>query len=229
MLPPPPPIQQAVFLETAEELLDAAATLAWLAVCAPAVVQQLSVALVAPVAAAVGDSVLGSGTAAANVLATALRDAEARHVLESGTSGMCLRPPAQGARPQNYARQAPYPNNLLRNVAWQQSSTPFVLVLDIDVFPFPASLASRFQQMVAAEEPAFTKAHAEQRVYVVPVFELDGTLAEDVADKPDSIDSLASFDKAKLQHLWDQGRVRPFYFELCPHCHAPTQFRSTFF
>jgi hypothetical protein len=122
----------------------------------------------------------------------------------------------------------PYPNNLLRNVARGLAATPFTLVLDVDVLPYPASLCHDLAVLLAP--------HTHRRaVWVLPAFEVVGVcggamqsprvLTVSGGDAQYNGTALpASLDKVALAGLWAAGAVRPFYGGLCPHCHAPTQY-----
>jgi N-acetyllactosaminide beta-1,3-N-acetylglucosaminyltransferase len=76
---------------------------------------------------------------------------------------------ATASRHANYAHQQfPYPNNKLRNIAVEQASTPFVLVIDADIIPFPSTIRTDFAAM--------WQAHLDQplrQVFVLPAFEVD--------------------------------------------------------
>jgi N-acetyllactosaminide beta-1,3-N-acetylglucosaminyltransferase len=104
-----------------------------------------------------------------------------------------------------------YPNNLLRNVAARYVNTDYIMVLDIDIVPS----ANLFEQFVEfARRGSFSSETASldaQTVYVVPVFELQRGV-----ELPQ--------DKASLSQLWDQGQVRPFYYELCWKCQKHTDY-----
>ncbi|XP_075693448.1 beta-1,4-glucuronyltransferase 1 [Rhinoderma darwinii] len=104
----------------------------------------------------------------------------------------------------NYAGNASYPNNLLRNVARAGiGRTAFVLVVDIDMIP-SQGLRSGFLDFVAGG--------VEQHVvFVLPAFEIRHTRR------------LPS-TKDELLRLYQVGEVRAFYEELCPQCQAPTNY-----
>jgi hypothetical protein len=73
---------------------------------------------------------------------------------------------ASAAAAANYARPGvPYPNNLLRNVARAAAATPFTLVLDVDVLPFPVSLRRTLAPLLRGRR-------ATKAVYVLPAFEV---------------------------------------------------------
>lgn len=104
----------------------------------------------------------------------------------------------------NYAGNASYPNNLLRNVARGGiGSTAFVLVIDIDMVP-SQGLRSGFLDLAAqGVDPHL--------VFVVPAFEIRHTRR-------------LPGTKEELLRLYQVGEVRAFYEELCPRCQAPTNY-----
>ncbi|XP_075050460.1 beta-1,4-glucuronyltransferase 1-like isoform X2 [Mixophyes fleayi] len=104
----------------------------------------------------------------------------------------------------NYAGNASYPNNLLRNVARAGIGSPaFALVVDIDMVP-SEGLRSGFLDLVARGVDA-------RMVFVVPAFEIRHTRR-------------LPGTKEELLRLYQVGEVRAFYEELCPRCQAPTNY-----
>ncbi|XP_040184813.1 beta-1,4-glucuronyltransferase 1 [Rana temporaria] len=111
-----------------------------------------------------------------------------------------------GSHIVNYAGNASYPNNLLRNIARAGiGSTTFVLVVDIDMVP-SEGLRSKFLDLVAQGVDTHT-------VFVVPAFEIRHTRR-------------LPGTKEELLRLYQVGEVRAFYEELCPRCQAPTNYSS---
>ncbi|XP_006820430.1 beta-1,4-glucuronyltransferase 1-like [Saccoglossus kowalevskii] len=114
---------------------------------------------------------------------------------------------------ENYvlAGDVPYPNNLLRNVAWQGSVTEYILVLDIDIIPSSGLLAS-FKSFDRRRK-SLSLSHLEmeeppETVYVLPAFEIR-----------EGIDRIFTpMKKNELLTLWNEGDVRPFYEEVCSKC-----------
>lgn len=111
---------------------------------------------------------------------------------------------SMGSHIVNYAGNASYPNNLLRNIARAGiGSTTFVLVVDIDMVP-SEGLRSKFLDLVAQGVDTHT-------VFVVPAFEIRHTRR-------------LPGTKEELLRLYQVGEVRAFYEELCPRCQAPTNY-----
>ncbi|KAE8607718.1 hypothetical protein XENTR_v10011260 [Xenopus tropicalis] len=109
-----------------------------------------------------------------------------------------------GIKVVNYAGNASYPNNLLRNVARAGiESAAYVLVVDIDMVP-SEGLRSGFVNLA-------TGGVDQHLVFVVPAFEIRHTRR------------LPS-TKEELMRLYQVGEVRAFYEELCPRCQAPTNY-----
>ncbi|XP_068611701.1 beta-1,4-glucuronyltransferase 1 [Brachionichthys hirsutus] len=108
----------------------------------------------------------------------------------------------------NYAigGDVPYPNNLLRNVARGGTAASYVLVIDMDMVP-SGDLHQRFLALLERRGPAAAAAE----VFVLPAFEI-----RHARKMPAT--------KAELVQLYQVGEVRPFYEELCPRCHAPTNY-----
>ena len=92
-----------------------------------------------------------------------------------------------------------------------------MLVLDVDIYPFPSSLAADLARVIGSGAHPLGMRH----VYVLPVFEFEGRLEQ--------LGNLTAFGKVQLRQLELQGRVEPFYFRLCPHCHTPTQYNRWWF
>lgn len=111
----------------------------------------------------------------------------------------------------NYGKAVSYPGNLLRNVARDQVRSAYFLSLDIDLAPFPASLPQDFVRQTTGLNAG------DNRVFVIPAFECDGDLT--------NLGSLNRLSKNDLQLAHHAQLVQPFYFSLCPHCHAPTQYQ----
>ncbi|XP_068117407.1 beta-1,4-glucuronyltransferase 1 [Hyperolius riggenbachi] len=104
----------------------------------------------------------------------------------------------------NYAGNASYPNNLLRNIAKGGiGRATFALVVDIDMVP-SEELRSGFLDLAARGVDPRT-------VYVVPAFEIRHTRRLPGA-------------KEELLRLYQVGEVRAFYEELCARCQAPTNY-----
>ncbi|MEE6522577.1 hypothetical protein FKM82_021171, partial [Ascaphus truei] len=109
-----------------------------------------------------------------------------------------------GTNTVNYAGNASYPNNLLRNVARAGvSRASFTLVVDIDMVPSDG-LREGFLRLVAGGV-------AGRTVFVVPAFEIRHTRR-------------LPGTKEELLRLYQVGEVRGFYEELCPRCQAPTNY-----
>ncbi|KAF7238554.1 Beta-1,4-glucuronyltransferase 1, partial [Varanus komodoensis] len=113
----------------------------------------------------------------------------------------------EGAGQRNYAlaaRNASYPNNLLRNVARAAGGGRWALVLDVDMVP-SAGLREAFLALPGAAD------EAAPRVFVVPAFEIRHTRR-------------IPGTKEELLQLYQVGEIRPFYEELCARCQAPTNY-----
>ncbi|XP_072101588.1 beta-1,4-glucuronyltransferase 1 [Mobula birostris] len=102
---------------------------------------------------------------------------------------------------------ASYPGNLLRNAARRALPSRYVAVIDVDMLP-SGGLHRRLLELLSAPGPGPQPGPA---VYVLPALEMRRSRR-------------VPADKAELQRLYQVGEVRPFYGELCPRCHAPTNY-----
>ncbi|XP_053388286.1 beta-1,4-glucuronyltransferase 1-like [Mercenaria mercenaria] len=112
----------------------------------------------------------------------------------------------------NYENEIPYPHNVLRNIAVSSASTPYILVIDIDMIP-SQDLNETFSQFISRQsisEIKGDKNKVEQTVYVVPAFESQG--------------DHKTFDKQSLLKEWDFQNVRPFYKNVCWKCQKVTDY-----
>jgi beta-1,4-glucuronyltransferase 1 len=98
----------------------------------------------------------------------------------------------------------PFPVNLLRNVARRAAQTEFIFMVDIDLHP-SARLRDRFLAFATRAKLFKESQKDDKTAYVVPVFEAKAGI-----QLPD--------DKEQLLQLYEDGSVRPFYFELCWKC-----------
>ena len=112
----------------------------------------------------------------------------------------------------NYNNMQPYPNNLLRNVARAAVGTPFVLVLDVDMVPWPSSLASDFERL--AFEGRVDA--GPRRAFVVPAFEMKATPG---AHQRHATERKLGVDTVAPQY---NKTIQPFYFALCWKCQRHT-------
>ncbi|XP_078590078.1 beta-1,4-glucuronyltransferase 1-like [Branchiostoma floridae x Branchiostoma japonicum] len=115
----------------------------------------------------------------------------------------------------NYgAEKEPYPNNLLRNVARQGSSTEFIFVVDIDMLP-SEKLRTDFvhfalENRLFDSRTSLVSDHLDT-VYVVPAFELQ-------------LNASIPKDKTELLETLQQGQARPFYRDICWKCQSSTDY-----
>lgn len=109
---------------------------------------------------------------------------------------------------QNYEYQGiQYPNNLLRNTARKAATTPFILVIDVDMTP-SQGLHRAFSAF--AREEGITGFSSEGKqgdktVWVVPAYEIRE-------------DATIPTNKEELLIMKERGDARPFYQELCLKC-----------
>ncbi|KAF4528248.1 hypothetical protein B566_EDAN014406 [Ephemera danica] len=185
-------VSVAVFAET-RELGAALWGVARLRSCYPAVRHNVSFQLVTPLGAA-GDH--------APILPPP----------EAATS--CDVPvPQEASMAPNYAHtRAPYPVNLLRNVARRAVQAEYVLLVDADMLP-SYQLRERFHRFATKSRLFRDSQRDDKTVYVVPAFE-----ARQGAVVPR--------DKAELLALSESGQLRPFYFELCWKCQVHTDYEA---
>ncbi|KAL3872981.1 hypothetical protein ACJMK2_036146 [Sinanodonta woodiana] len=113
----------------------------------------------------------------------------------------------------NYAVEGlEYPNNLLRNIATQAAKTSFVFIVDIDTLPSPEMRMSfnvfikRHKQFMNSSSPI---------AFVVPSFEVNS-----------QVDVSSIHTKTDLKKVWNDSKVRPFYFELCWKCQRYTDYEQ---
>ncbi|CAG5121419.1 unnamed protein product [Candidula unifasciata] len=122
----------------------------------------------------------------------------------------------------NYAKEdLDYPNNLLRNLAINYAQTPYIFMIDIDFLPSD-NLRAEFQQFMSTNPSLvhnlntsitdqYLNTQQSLSAFVVPAFEIQHS--EPVPRH-----------KTQLLQLWLEGRVRPFYWELCQQCQQPTNY-----
>ncbi len=110
-----------------------------------------------------------------------------------------------------------YPNNLLRNVALNNVKVEYVLVIDIDIIP-SKHLHNQFIEFIhtnsllsSGNSDMFNQVN--RTAFVVPSFEIDP-------------DMLVPQSKDELCHMWQQGSVRPFYYETCQKCQTQTDYEA---
>ena len=106
-----------------------------------------------------------------------------------------------------------YPNNLLRNVAVDNSNTDHVMVIDIDMIP-SFNLYSEFLRILQQQQSSkISNIFESKTAYVIPSFEM---LQNAVVPQ----------DKSKLLNMWKKHEARPFYNELCWKCQHYTDYKS---
>lgn len=104
-----------------------------------------------------------------------------------------------------------YPNNMLRNVAWENSKTNFVTNIDIDL------LTSDGAHEMLKSFLRIARKQSRKKAFVVPVFEIDdGYYSQHKKTFPVS--------KPELLKLIRNKVTRPFYSEVCPRCQACTRY-----
>lgn len=109
---------------------------------------------------------------------------------------------------KNYMRKVAFPHNVLRNIAISFSTTPYILVIDIDLLP-SYNLHSSFKQFVKRRLKSFA---SENVAYVLPAFE---------SKLPDT-----NYTRATLTRAWQRGHVRQFYVSVCTNCHTQTDYEA---
>lgn len=102
-----------------------------------------------------------------------------------------------------------YPTNLLRNVARKATTTPLIMVIDIDIVP-SVGLHNSFI-LYAKENNLFTVNSGEKTVWVVPVYEILENM-----EIPKT--------KQELLKMVENGTARPFYVKACFHCQVCDSF-----
>ncbi|XP_028399595.1 beta-1,4-glucuronyltransferase 1-like [Dendronephthya gigantea] len=115
---------------------------------------------------------------------------------------------------KNYDKKVEYPNNLLRNIAKHGVEGRYSLVVDIDMIPNQA-LYTDFM-IFATENNLFVDGnsfYSDKSVFVLPAFEVRSKGADYMPK-----------DKRELVNLLDEGKVRPFYYDICRKCQRPTDY-----
>lgn len=97
-------------------------------------------------------------------------------------------------------RRAPYPVNVLRNVAIRGLGTSHVIVIDVDMIP------SLNLKNVLLKSPLLTQ---NLSALVIPAFEMRNGLKVPVT-------------KTGLIEMWNNGEMRPFYQKVCWKCQKYT-------
>lgn len=118
---------------------------------------------------------------------------------------------------ENYdlGNSLPYPNNLLRNVAWENSRTSYIINLDIDLIP-SKNLHDHLINFLRNLHDNATS-WDQSIAHVLPTFEIRSREYEfDKVKFP--------IDKTTLQTYIDSKTIRPFYQVACPRCQNCTQF-----
>lgn len=114
----------------------------------------------------------------------------------------------------NYGDQIPYPHNILRNIAIEYSSTPYILMIDIDMVP-SYDLNRLFQQFIRRRSISAgigNNSKDQKMVYVIPAFE--------------SRTHIGRCDKESLLKEWDLNNIRPFYEHVCWKCQKVTEYEK---
>lgn len=114
---------------------------------------------------------------------------------------------------ENYASNdfLEYPNNLLRNVAWEHSKTSYVTNLDIDILT-----SSGAHELL---KPFLKVAWRKNRktAYIVPAFEVElGYFTENSKKFP--------ITKPDVTRLIKHGVLQPFYGKVCTKCQNCIQY-----
>lgn len=108
-------------------------------------------------------------------------------------------PPQQaavaGIEGHNYALRSPYPNNLLRNIARQGTTTPWMMVLDVDIVP-SVGTSQAVAAAIQRRAQMGREFDLEKVALVLPAFEV-----------ADSIGQLPA-DRTALQALLRTGRAQ---------------------
>ena len=113
----------------------------------------------------------------------------------------------------NYAQDGvPYPVNLMRNVARMETTSTYVLVIDIDMLP-SANLRTEFVRLVARSRSSSGLEESDFRktLFILPTFAV-----REVVSLPS--------DKADLLKLWRQGNARQFHVTFWPQGHHQTDY-----
>lgn len=104
-----------------------------------------------------------------------------------------------------------YPNNLLRNVALENSYSKYVFVIDIDMLP-SVGLHSKLTSFIS-NFSIFTKDDHNRFAFVVPAFEMH--ISDNVPKT-----------KSDVLDLWQRKILQPFYAELCAKCQKHTNYSA---
>lgn len=104
-----------------------------------------------------------------------------------------------------------YPNNLLRNVALENSESKYVLVIDIDMLP-SFGLNSKLTNFLS-NFSIYTKDDHNRFAFVIPTFEMH--ISDNVPKT-----------KSDVLDLWQRKTLRPFYAEICWKCQKHTNYSA---
>lgn len=102
----------------------------------------------------------------------------------------------------NYALNAPYPNNLLRNVARSGSRTEWIAVVDVDLVPARGTSAAVER---AASEAKRRGTDLSRVAFVLPAFEM-------------AIDQSPPARRDELLRMLQEKTAQPFYKDACWKC-----------
>mmetsp|Transcript_35784 Transcript_35784/g.93628 ORF Transcript_35784/g.93628 Transcript_35784/m.93628 type:complete len:467 (+) Transcript_35784:332-1732(+) len=211
------PVSVAVLVRTASDLDAVVTAIPVLAGC-PAVAHRVTVHL-AIAAAASKDPGLRLRIA---TVPTTWSEVEAASVHFDGnisrSSAECgmtalMVAAAVGYGDGNYAKRAVYPNNLLRNLARGDATTPWALTVDVDMVVAPPTLFDDWRRLGRAGQLPQGRTIG----YVLPAFEVRAPVAGAVVELPLSRPAICrAFNRT----------VRPFYWEPCTKCHMDTGYEE---
>lgn len=113
---------------------------------------------------------------------------------------------------ENYALNdfLEYPNNMLRNVAWENSRTNYVANIDIDL------LTSRSAHELLQPFLRITWRKNRKITYIVPVFEVELSYYTQNSKK-------FPITKTDVMRLQRKNFMQPFYHNVCPNCQGCIQ------
>ncbi|KAK3720769.1 hypothetical protein QZH41_011787 [Actinostola sp. cb2023] len=139
-------------------------------------------------------------------LAMYMSDSEAQQFLNYALNSPLLKTRTNVGYHIVYKEGQFYPVNYLRNVALENTRTPFVFLTDIDFLPMP-EMDVYVRQMLKASTTSNAK-----KAYVIPAFETPRYKLNFPRSKPD------------LLSLWDLGNVFTFRSNEWSKGHAPTNY-----
>jgi hypothetical protein len=178
-------ISLAIFVATSDQLVSTVTLLMMAQLCSPSTLQSVYIRLVLPLSL------------------FEMTDVPKPYTSNCNNFDIFTRQQQQNV---SYSFKVMYPNNILRNIALDASTTSYVLLIDMDMIP-DKTLYDEFNRFIGKKESGTLLA------YVVPVFEIKE-------------ETPIPTDRTSLLYMISQGDVQPFYKDVCQKCQQYTDYST---